>query len=349
MLFYVVFPFLFCNFEAEKSNNKMAEINTGEKIDSGKSISGAAVAFEHTYSAQELGEMMNTNPLALTKLNIGLQTRWYDCEYIEEVLRHVDKEPDIQMLMTLIVVKWRRDIDERNTQVSHYSPEARTWVPYVEDLPEKLQAVKARIDSYRQHKEEERRMMEQWQQAYSTPTQTAVSSFGSSTSSSPTCPTRDAEQSDVPSDDTPPKPEHRWSDFDKEQMRCLLLPDDDDELFSVYIKTMREDIWPFVSEKGNKNKYLNVVRFIGKLRGIYAEKMDMPTFDRHLQAVIPVVESQLSSLKQRKDCNDEKNLEKYLDPVKKKENKCWQLTQDGPKIEELFKPVTELMAKKKHE
>ena len=68
----------------------MAEINTGEKIDSGKSISGAAVAFEHTYSAQELGEMMNTNPLALTKLNIGLQTRWYDCEYIEEVLRHGD-------------------------------------------------------------------------------------------------------------------------------------------------------------------------------------------------------------------------------------------------------------------
>ena len=59
--------------------------------------SSAAATFHKLYSAQELGELMNTRPLELTKMDIGFQTRWYNCEFIEELFHYIKKEPNIQI------------------------------------------------------------------------------------------------------------------------------------------------------------------------------------------------------------------------------------------------------------
>ena len=65
----------------------------------------------------------------------------------------------------------------------------------------------------------------------------------------------------------------------------------------------------------------------------------MPEFDDLLQGIIPGIGSQLSSMKQRQDANKKKNLINYRDPIKRRNNDCYQLTNDCPDIEERLQPV----------
>ena len=70
----------------------------------------------------------------------------------------------------------------------------------------------------------------------------------------------------------------------------------------------------------------------------------MPEFDDLLQAIIPGLPSQLSSMKQRKDANKKKNLTNYRDPLKQRNNDCYQLTNDCPDIEKRLQPVIDAMS-----
>ena len=113
--------------------------------------SSAAAPIHKPYSAQEIGDIMNTKPLELMKMDIGYLTRWYDCEFIEEILRYVEEEPNIEILMTLFVVRWQRQVDERHPKVCHYDPLSHSWVSYVENLQDKLNDVLERVKTYRKH------------------------------------------------------------------------------------------------------------------------------------------------------------------------------------------------------
>lgn len=277
------------------------------------------------YSAKELGEMMNTSPISFPSMDMGWQTEWYNIDFIEEVFRHIEEVNRIQKLMRLITVKWQRQIDERHEKVVRFDPGKRAWTPYVENLPDKLDEVFNRVLEYRKHKEEEEQLAREWMQMYANTTQTdAPQMTEPSTTKSPVLEEASA-------------PKYHLADFDKEKLRILLI--DDDETFSLFVEVMRNDVWPFVMT--NKNKYCNALKFTCVVNDIVATYTTMPQFDNLLQEIIPGIGSQLSSMKQRKDANDKKNIERYKNPKLRKMDSCYKLSQDCPALEEKLQPVIE--------
>lgn len=135
--------------------------------------------------------------------------------------------------------------------------------------------------------------------------------------------------------------EYRMEDFDRNKLRCLLISDD--KIFDKFVRLMRNDVWPFVCQ--NKGKYCNALRFVCMVHGIVAEKSTMPDFDNLLQAIIPDLPSQLSSMKQRQDANKKKNLINYRDPNKRRNTDCYKLANDCPDIEKKLQDVIDDMKK----
>lgn len=292
---------------------------------------GAAAPTKFTYSALELGEMMNHKPLDLLKLDIGYQTRWFDCDYIEEILSFVNDEGKMLMLMTLIVEDWRKKTAEHHPHVAYRNPKTKEYVPYVEELNIKLDAICKRLLAEREQIEHADLFRKQFMQQYSQPLSTAAHNNTHQSQIH----TQGIINKDEDNGDEDEELEFRMADFDKHKLRCLCISDD--KTFDTFVRLMRNEVWPFVSQ--NKNKYCNALRFVCMVHGIIGEKTSMPEFDDLLQAIIPNLPSQLSSMKQRQDANKKKNLINYRDPKKRRNNDCYQLSNDCPDIEEILQPV----------
>ena len=274
---------------------------------------------------------MNTKPLDLMKMDIGNLTRWYDCEFIEEILRYIEKEPDIKMLMTLIVVRWQRQVDERHQQVCHYDPSTRSWVPYVENLQDKLNIVFERVKLYRKHKEEERQTEERWklmfgvQELNTTPRQSISPAYLLSKTESlhPELP---------PQIDT----EYRLDDLPEDVKKHILI--EDNQLYSDFVVTLKGPVHKWISKHHLKD--WNVVRFICRLRGIVTRKCSLHIFGKFLDKI--GLGNQESNMKQRKDANNDAFMRDYDDPHKKQN--FWQLKRDGDAIEKELKPIIEKLS-----
>lgn len=292
--------------------------------------SSAAAPIHKPYSAQEIGDIMNTKPLDLMKMDIGYLTRWYDCEFIEEILRYIEKEPDIEMLMTLIVVKWQRQVDERHPKVCHYNPSSRSWVPYVENLQDKLNIVFERVKSYRKHKEEERQMEERWKLLFGgkdldiAPQQSITPTNQLSTGSSHT-----ENQLDT-------KIKYRLEDLPNDVRNHILI--EEDQLYSDFVVTLKGPVHKWISKHHLKD--WNVVRFICRLRGIVTRKCSLHIFGKFLDKI--GLGNQESNMKQRKDANNDAFMRDYDDPHKKQN--FWQLKRDGDAIEKELKPIIEKLS-----
>ena len=290
------------DFESEKAPNSAS--------------SSAAATIHKPYSAQEIGNIMNTKPLELMKLNIGFLTRWYDCEFIEEILRSVEKEPNIQILMTLIVVRWQRQVDERHPKVCRFDPLTRTWKPYVENLQDKLNEVFERVKAYRKHKEEERQMEEQWElmfggkeQKTSIPAKTII----------PVCKNDKVEI------------EYSLNNLPEGVRNHILI--EDDKLYSDFVVTLKGPVKQWIDKHNLKD--WNVVRFICRLRGLVSRKCSLHIFGKFLEKI--GLGNQENNMKQRQDANNDSFLRDYDDSKKKKD--FWQLKRDGDAIEKELKPI----------
>ena len=296
-----------------------------------KTDSSAAIAYEHTYSAQELGEMMNTNPLGLLKIDIGYQTRWFNCDYIEEILTFVRSEADMKMLMSLIVNDWQKKTAEHHSRVAYRNVETREYVPYVTGLPMKLDEICKRLLADREKIQQASAFRQLFLQKYSQPDSMSApeSKHGSPS------PQVNLTNIDESADEEAGELEFRLEDFNRHKLRCLTISDE--RVFDNFVRIMRNEVWPFVCT--NKNKYCNVLRFVCMVHGIIGEKTNMPEFDDLLQGIIPGLPSQLSSMKKRKDANMKKNLRNYRDPLKRRNNDCYQLANDCPPIEKMLQTV----------
>lgn len=288
--------------------------------------SSAAAPIHKPYSAQEIGDIMNTKPLDLMKMDIGYLTRWYDCEFIEEILRHIEKEPNIEILMTLIVVKWQRQVDDRHPKVCHFDPSTRSWVPYVDNLQDKLNDVFERVKSYRKHKEDERQTEERWkllfgmQKQDKAPHQSITPAYQLSKA-----------ESHYP--ELPPQTEtdYRLDDLPDDVKSQILI--EDDQLYSDFVMILKDPVHKWINEHNLKD--WNVVRFICRLRGIVTRKCSMSIFGKFLEKI--GLGNQENNMKQRKDANNDTFMKDYDDPYKKKY--FWQLKRDGDAIEKELMPI----------
>lgn len=289
-----------------------------------------------TYNAQMLGELMNTNPRYLfSKVDIGQVTDWYtNDDFMEEMLSYVKDTERIDALINFIILKQEDQvINEHHPKVCCRVTDERKYAPYVEGLPAKLEAMRVRIMHSREISAELERMQNRW----SDPSQTEVPSGNEINDKTET----KQPQFQLSSPNVPIEVEtvFHMADFDKGKIKYLLI--NDDETFTLFVKLMRDEVWPKVTE--NKNKYSNLLAFVLKAHGVLAKNTNMPQFDQLLQEIIPGIGIQLSSLKQRTDANNKKNLTNFFDPRKCKNDDCYKLTQDAPELEELLQPLFDKM------
>ena len=290
------------------------------------------------YSAKELGEMMNTSPLSFPYLDMGWQTEWYNEEFIEDVFRHITDVSRIQGLMRLITVKWQRQIDDRHEKVVRFDPVSRSWIPYVENLPAKLDDIFNRVLEYRKHKEEEEQLTREWLQAFSDSTQTDVPQPSEPSATDPSKPSSVEKNETKPpcfaDDSTDSTVEYHLANLPADVRSQILISED--EKYTVFVGAMRGPVKKWIDK--HRLQDWNVVRFICRLRNIVAKHCSMKTFGSFLEHI--GLENQENNMKQRKDANDNNALTAY-DDSKGIYPKFFNLRKDGKQVEELLADVIE--------
>lgn len=317
-------------------------METKSKIVSEKHQKSANFAFEQKYSAHELGDLMNKSPLALLDLDMGYQTNWYDCDFIEEAMSFIREEADMLMFMTLVVNNWREQTIQLHSRVAYRDPKTKESVPYVKDLELKLDEIHDRLLSDREQIKKVCAFREMFFKNYSN------SRDVNHKQSIPT-PNIDSQKHmssvrqlnvnaagqtfTIPLESLP------------EDIRSIILLNQSS--FNVFVKQLNEDTWSIVDS--NRGLYCDALRFVCIKREIIARNTDRETFDRLLHLIVKALENQpslLSSLKRRTDTSTNKisrSLKCYDSPIKSHQNEVWQLIKDCEPIETSLQPVYEAM------
>jgi hypothetical protein len=308
-------------------------------LQSGEPDSSAAISYENTYSALELGEMMNQQPLDLLKLDIGYQTRWFDCDYIEEILSFVNDEGKMLMLMTLIVTEWRKKIAERHPHVAYRNPETKEFVPFVTDLNIKLDAICKRLLAEREQIQQSSLFRKQFMEMYSGSTQSvglknAIPNIKTSTNPPQFTPEIDSnsnyhvELSSLP-----------------ESIRKKIIVSQ--QVFDVFVKQLNTDIWNTVLT--NKGRYCDPLRFLCIKHEVVSTNMERDDFNTLLHLVVVDLKDKPSLVSSMGRCSFtssqkiKSSLFYYDSPVRKQQEKVWQLIKDCAPLEEGLQPVYDAM------
>lgn len=301
---------------------------------------GANINFEHVYSAQELGDLMNDNPLTLLELDMGYQTKWYNCDFIEEAMSFIGKEADMKMFMTLIVQSWRGQTLKQNPRVAYRDPKTRKLIPFVRDLNIKLDEICRRILSEREQLEEISSFRNLFRKQYGNPSALPDPSPREEAAA----PTELSGQL-KPTEVAPDNPHHIKIDDLTDGVRSKILLSQ--EQFDVFVKQLNEDTWLIVD--GNRGLLCDCLRFVCIKHGIIASDTDRDTFDTLLHEVVKALENQpslVSSMRRRNETAHNKikrSLFCYDSPLKKHQDEVWQLVKDCKPIEESLQPVFEAM------
>ncbi len=297
---------------------------------------GTNITFEKVNSAYELGELMNKDPLALLDLDLGFQTRWYNCDFIEETMSFIRKEGDMLMFMTLVVNSWREQIVKHHPRVAYRDTKTKQMIPFVEDLDIKLNDIYNRLMGEREQIKKTSAFREMFLKQYSCPSNNPENStihiIEPNFVQQPVGPAPDA-QHEVLIEDLP------------EEIRSIILIDQ--TMFNVFVKQMNEDTWPIVEAK--KGTLCDALRFVCIKRHILAGNTDREIFDKFLHNIVKVLENEpslVSSMKKRSDTSVnviKRNIVFYDSPVKRHQEQVWQLRKDCEPIEESLQPVYEAM------
>lgn len=293
-------------------------------------ISGSADA-RKTYSAKELAEVYMTSREVFLGLDMKEATQDWNLNFIYSLLYNVRDLSLIDLLINWLAETWAETHHLYDTYTNIKDPKLvenhQRFVLSLKDIKDSL----IRRFEAEEHKELLRAQMLGGYHGNDTVTiNTRLDSIGKDETQKPL----------FGGADVTAEPQFHMADFDSHKIGILLISDDD--TFSLFVHLLREKIWPKIEE--NKNKYSNAFRFVLMVNGIIAERSTMPDFDYMLQELIPGIGSQLSSLKQRSDANNKKNLKYYKDPNKKKCDSCWKLTRDCPDLEKLLKPLLDKVA-----
>lgn len=310
---------------------------------SGEPDSSAASSYQHTYSALELGEMMNQQPLDLLKLDIGYQTRWFDCDYIEEILSYVRNEADMKMLMTLIVQDWRAKTAGRHPRVAYRDAETKNNIPYVEDLEKKLDDICTRLLADREQIQQTSLFRRQFMEMYSGSTQSvglkdAIPNIKTATNPPQFIPEEDSNSN-----------YHTEISSLPESIRNKILVSQ--QVFDVFVEQLNTDIWNTILT--NKGKYCDPLRFLCIKHEIVSSNMEREDFDILLHEVVGVLKNEpslMSSMGRSKLTSSQKisrSLACYDSPIPRHKNEIWQLINDCKPLEEGLQPVYDAMKNEK--
>lgn len=306
----------------------------GTKIQDNISTMGssAAATAKTRYSAKELADMMNTHPEELFNVDIAACTDWYTNEdYLEELMSYVVDEERIDSLIEFIrMMHEYQTINQHHPKVCHPVPDKRKYAPYVEDLNEKLCAIRVRVLHAREVAAQMEEMKKRWSAMSTTATcRSSLEAHPAQHLHYEQCETQPPSFSDDSTDNTI---DYHMDDLPNDVRSQILI--EEDTRYSLFVNDLLGPVKEWVDR--HRKQDWNVVRFICRLRGIVAKHCSLNIFGRFLEHI--GLGNQESNMKQRKDANDKNALIAYDDP-KNVNSKFFRLKREGKEIEELLADV----------
>jgi len=267
---------------------------------------------------QELADIINTSIHDFMGVDVGFHTDW-DLDYLYEFFCCVKSDAVATLAQKWIVSKWKAD---KKVYGSYSTATDNILVQQFHDFENGIVNIRQLVATKRQEEKELEELKQQMLLFEQNTNETKTPHFVLS----------------MPSIDCN---EQFHMSMLRPQSRSILHITDD-QLFSLLVNTMRNDVWPVVDK--NKGKYCDVVRFIFEIRGIVDKNVSRNDFDDLLHDIIPNINGSLvSSMKRRSDTINGLCFKYYDCPALDKNNKYWQLRKDGKEIEDLLEPVLQAM------
>lgn len=291
----------------------------------------SAATNPNKFSAKEVGEMINTHPGKLFRVDIGLCTDWYtNDEYMEEIISYIEDEKNMELLIKYILLK-----QEQQTCVEHHPKvccrvtDDRKYAPFVADLSSKLDAMRVRELHRREIGAKLKEMEEMWSSSITDDSIDNDKQSVANTLTNKTTPPIFKEKSEGVA------PQYHIADLPQDVQNHILLSDD--KTYSLFVNTLKGPVKKWIDKKRLQD--WNVVRFICRLRGIVTTKCSLNIFGLFLEKI--GLGNQENNMKQRQDANDRNALIAY---AAQKRDTFWQLRKDGKEVEELLADVIESIA-----
>ena len=299
--------------------------------------SSAAATPKRRYSAKELAEMMNTHPEELFNVDIAACTDWYtNDDYMEEMMSYVVEEEKIDSLIEFIrTMHEYQTINQHHPKVCYRVPDERKYVPYVEDLNEKLCAMRVRVLHAREVEARVAEMRKRWS-AMST-TATCRSSLEAHPAKHLHYGQSETQPPSYSDDSTDNTIDYHLDDLPKDVRSQILI--EEDKRYSLFVNDLLGPVKEWIDKKHLQD--WNVVRFVCRVRGIVAKHCSMNIFGRFLDHI--GLGNQENNMKQRKDANNKNAMIAYDDP-KNTNGMFFYLKKDGKEIEELLANVIDVEA-----
>lgn len=239
----------------------------------------------------KLADIINHNIMKLKLMEIAEVTHFYDCYFIEEVLKKVELLSDIDRFIGIIKTRWEIDVFNRRASVVKFDTQIHDYVPYVPDLPQELDSIRERIAHIRELKQKLNIQWEEWEVEHQSPsTKTNAPHF---------------EPSNTSSVDVSYEGDIKIRDLDINVQGILNITKDED--FAELVDISRNEIWPWLNppmpKKGRPKKDANVVRFAFRYFGIVDKNCSVKNFVLLFNTIVPQAGLIDDTVSSRKDAN----------------------------------------------
>lgn len=241
--------------------------------------------------SRKLADIINHNIMKLKLMEIAEVTHFYDCYFIEEVLKKVELLSDIDRFIGIIKTRWEIDVFNRRASVVKFDTQIHDYVPYVPDLPQELDSIRERIAHIRELKQKLNIQWEEWEVEHQSPsTKTNAPHF---------------EPSNTSSVDVSYEGDIKIRDLDINVQGILNITKDED--FAELVDISRNEIWPWLNppmpKKGRPKKDANVVRFAFRYFGIVDKNCSVKNFVLLFNTIVPQAGLIDDTVSSRKDAN----------------------------------------------
>ena len=241
--------------------------------------------------SRKLADIINHNIMKLKLMEIAEVTHFYDCYFIEEVLKKVELLSDIDRFIGIIKTRWEIDVFNRRASVVKFDTQIHDYVPYVPDLPQELDSIRERIAHIRELKQKLNIQWEEWEVEHQSPsTKTNAPHF---------------EPSNTSSVDVSYEGDIKIRDLDINVQGILNITKDED--FAELVDISRNEIWPWLNppmpKKGRPKKDANVVRFAFRYFGIVDKNCSVKNFVLLFNTIVPQAGLIGDTVSSRKDAN----------------------------------------------
>lgn len=309
--------------------------DTQPEVVSGKSNSSASITSENTYSAKELAEMYLTSRPSFLALNdLERHTLNWNQNYIFDMLYYIKDESTMDLLISWLTIRWEESHVFWESRDNAANGALHTEkIKFEKETNYTKELVLQKIASEKKKEE----LYQQMMTGYKQPTQT------------PPKVQEIKDETEFPQFGKPnvlPTPQYHIADLPQDVQHILTFSDD--ETYSLFVTTMREDTWLIVAT--NKQKYLDRLRFVCRKFNIIGKNTGRKEFDKLIHYVISDlgdIGNLESAMKKQTDSNDDKNLKYYDSPIYNHRCKCKELCEVGYVLEESLTPVLEKIHGKK--